>query len=251
ELTCADEDDPCRLPNAFLSDPPLQQVVSRSIQVGVRGALSAMRWHVGAFRTTNRDDIIFISADALTNEGYFDNVGRTRRQGIELNFAGSLLEEKLSWFANYTALAATFQNEFPVASANNPQSIDDEIAVEAGDRIPGVPKHLLKLGIDYSPAPRWSVGADLSHASSQCLRGDEANLTPPLDGYSILNLRASFAANAWLSVFAAMNNALDHDYETFGVFGEADEVLGDDYDDPRFLSPGAPRTVWIGVKLSL
>src|SRR6185503_349805 len=27
ELTCADEDDPCRLPNAFVADPPLEQVV--------------------------------------------------------------------------------------------------------------------------------------------------------------------------------------------------------------------------------
>jgi outer membrane receptor protein involved in Fe transport len=30
ELTCADPQDPCRLPNAFLSDPPLEQVVAKT-----------------------------------------------------------------------------------------------------------------------------------------------------------------------------------------------------------------------------
>ena len=34
------------------------------------------------------------------------------------------------------------------------------------------------------------------------------------------------------------------DASTFGLLGEADQVLGDNYEDPRFLSPGAPRAAW-------
>jgi hypothetical protein len=37
ELACADPDRPCRVPNAFIADPPLSQVVSRSVEVGLRG----------------------------------------------------------------------------------------------------------------------------------------------------------------------------------------------------------------------
>ena len=37
ELSCADPDDPCRLPNAFVADPPLNQVVARTLEGGVRG----------------------------------------------------------------------------------------------------------------------------------------------------------------------------------------------------------------------
>src|SRR5690606_28079543 len=44
ELTCADEDDPCRLPNAFLADPPLEQVVAKAFEAGVRGAWERGRW---------------------------------------------------------------------------------------------------------------------------------------------------------------------------------------------------------------
>jgi iron complex outermembrane receptor protein len=250
ELTCADEDDPCRLPNAFLSDPPLQQVVSRTVEAGARGDLSLAHWHLGAFRTVNRDDILFISAGALTNEGFFDNVGRTRRQGVELNLNGELAD-RLAWSASYTLLDATFQEDFSVASANHPAAVDDEIAVESGDRIPSVPRHLLKVALDYAVSPRWSIGADWNRASSQYPRGDEGNLSAPISGYSVLNLRTTFRVSEYVSVFALLDNALDSDYETFGVFGEADDVLGEDYEDTRFLSPAAPRAAWVGVRLAL
>jgi hypothetical protein len=54
-----------------------------------------------------------------------------------------------------------------------------------------------------------------------------------------------------LSLVLNVDNALDRAYETFGVFGEADEVLGDDFDNPLFLGPGAPRAAWLGVRLRL
>ena len=31
ELTCADPEAPCKLPNSFLSDPPLKKVVARTL----------------------------------------------------------------------------------------------------------------------------------------------------------------------------------------------------------------------------
>jgi len=36
ELGCADPDSPCHLPNAMASDPPLKQVVSRTLEAGAR-----------------------------------------------------------------------------------------------------------------------------------------------------------------------------------------------------------------------
>ncbi len=37
ELGCADPTQPCNLPNALVSDPPLKQVVTRTLEAGVRG----------------------------------------------------------------------------------------------------------------------------------------------------------------------------------------------------------------------
>ena len=74
ELACNDSvytraqafaDDPddvefeCRLPNAFLADPPLNDVVSKSFEAGVRGDVGVADYHLGFFHTTNHDDILF------------------------------------------------------------------------------------------------------------------------------------------------------------------------------------------------
>src|SRR5690606_9727125 len=52
ELTCADPEDPCALPNAFLSDPPLEQVTAKAIELGAGGTVAGLRWHAGLFRIT-------------------------------------------------------------------------------------------------------------------------------------------------------------------------------------------------------
>src|SRR6185436_17473491 len=50
EFACASEDAPCNLPNAFLADPPLEQVVAKSAEIGLRSAGNdGLRWHVGGF----------------------------------------------------------------------------------------------------------------------------------------------------------------------------------------------------------
>ena len=50
----------------------------------------------------------------------------------------------------------------------------------------------------------------------------------------------------------AGDNVLDEDYETFGTFGEVDEVdLAEvpGADNPRMLGPGRPRSFSVGLKV--
>ena len=250
ELTCADENDPCRLPNAFVADPPLEQVVAKTFEGGVRGEWDGGRWHAGVFRTTNDDDILFISAGALTNEGFFDNVGETRRDGFEANLLGSA-GERVTWSLDYTYLDATFREDFVVASANHPEAVGGEIAVTSGDRLPLIPEQLLKAGLRFAVTEALTFGVDVLASSGAYFRGDEGNLLEELDGYSVLNMRAEYRFNERASVFASIDNLLDEEYETFGLFGDADDVLGDEFDEPFFVGPGAPRAAWIGVRVEL
>jgi iron complex outermembrane recepter protein len=67
----------------------------------------------------------------------------------------------------------------------------------------------------------------------------------------VVNLRGQYRIARALTVFAKVNNVFDRRFETFGLLGEADEVLGDDFEDPRFVSPGAPRGVWLGIEIRL
>jgi outer membrane receptor protein involved in Fe transport len=249
ELTCADEDDPCRLPNAFLADPPLEQVVAKTFEAGVRGTRGEGRWHAGLFHTTNDDDILFISAGALTNQGFFDNVGETRRLGLELNLSGDA-GDKVAWSIDYTQLEATFRESFSVPSPNNPGAIDGEIAVEPGNHLPLIPERLLKAGLRFAPSARLTFGLDAIHASGAHFRGDEGNLAEKLDDYTLLNARLEYRLGEHASVFFNVDNLLDVEYATFGLFGEADEVLGANFGEPSFLSPGAPRAAWAGVRVA-
>ncbi len=248
ELSCADPEDPCRLPNAFVADPPLEQVVARTCEGGVRGRGRGVTWNAALFRTANRDDIVFISSGALTNTGHFANVGDTLRQGIELGASGAL-GDAVRFGAAYSYLRARFRTSLTLSSPNHPDEDDGEIAVEAGDTIPSVPAHNLKLNASGT-IRRATVGANLLVTSSQFLRGDEANLLPALEGAAVVNLTGSYAVTSRVRLFARVANLFDRKYSTFGLLGEAGDVLGDDYDDPRFLSPAAPRAAWAGVELS-
>ena len=87
ELGCADPARPCIIAAFLVSDPPLKQVVARTVEAGLRGTkelnIGTLGWKLGGFRTNNTDDILAIPSPVLQGFGYFQNVGSTRRQGIE------------------------------------------------------------------------------------------------------------------------------------------------------------------------
>ncbi|MFA9461082.1 TonB-dependent receptor [Thiohalorhabdus sp. Cl-TMA] len=247
ELTCADPDDPCRLPNGFQADPPLDQVVAKTWEAGFRGSAKAFQWSLGAFRTQAEDDIYFISAGPARNSGYFDNIGTTQRQGLEAAASGRA--GPVSWFLNYTYLEATFQEDFAVNSPDHPDAVNDEIQVEEGDRIPLNPEHIVKAGADWRITPTLAVGVDGIYNGEQYIRGDESNQLEPIDAFTVVNLRARYQVLEDLQLFARVDNVFDTEYETAGLLGEPDEVEGfDNFENPRFYTPGAPRGAWAGVE---
>jgi iron complex outermembrane recepter protein len=256
ELTCASPTAPCRLPNEFVADPPLRQVVARTFEAGVRGRLRRGRasadYAVAAFHTGNSDDILFISSGALTNEGYFTNVGNTLRQGIEARLHGRVRlgprGGRLEWSASYTYLDATFQTAFVSPSANHPLAVNGQIDVAAGAHLPSIPAQVGKASLTWMAPFGLGLTATLLGNSGQFYRGDEANLLPQIPGYLILNLRADYTFSRWISVFARVDNVFDTDYASFGVLGDATAVFPA-FSDPRFQGPGAPRAGWVGVDL--
>lgn len=236
----------CRLPNAFLADPPLEDVVTRSVEVGMRGSVDGMRYQLGLFRASNRDDILFQTTGRAT--GLFANVDETRRQGFELSLGGSA--RQLDWYASYSFIEATFEDDFQVLSPNHPNAdAEGELAVRAGDRMPGIPENIFKLGGDYALNDKFSVGAEALYNSNQVVRGDEGNDLEMIDGYTLVNLRARYRLADQLAVFARITNVFDEDYENFGLLGEdPGEILPQLTDKrPLFVGVGAPRAAWVGL----
>ncbi len=238
----------CRLPNAFLADPPLNEVVAESIEGGVRGVVAEIDYRVGYFHTVNNDDIIFQSTGR--NTGLFANVDETRRQGLELALAGAW--SGFEWFSAYSYIDATFESAFNVLSPNHPGAdANGELQVHEGNRIPGIPRHQFKLGGDYGFAFGLNVGFELLYNSDQVMRGDEANLLETVDGYALVNLRTSYRLTEQIEIFGRLTNLFDTDYENFGLVGEDPTDVIPTLTDatPYFLGAGAPRAGWVGVRV--
>ena len=256
ELTCADPEAPCRLPNAFLSDPPLKQAVAHTSELGFRFNKKHIETTLTLFRSTVYDDIYFISAGASRNTGYFSNIGNTLRTGLEMGFRYNL--KNWAIYSNYTWLNATFQEDFTINSAFHPEADDGEIEVKKGNQLPLIPNHLAKLGLEYRFAMlskktiQSTFGMQLLYNGSQVLRGDEANTLNKIKAYTVGNLylNCRFFSKTILSV--RLENIGNKRYETFGLLGQANALKGfEQFKNPFFLTPGEPLSFSIGIKFLL
>ncbi|MDP2403007.1 MAG: TonB-dependent receptor [Methylotenera sp.] len=100
ELGCSNPAAPCLLPSAMADDPPLNQVVAKTYEFGGRGLLTEnIRWNAGLYQAVNHDDIQFTAAGSVNGAGYYKNVGRTKRQGVDMGLAGDA--DKFKWSASY------------------------------------------------------------------------------------------------------------------------------------------------------
>ncbi|CAM3648350.1 TonB-dependent receptor [Polaromonas hydrogenivorans] len=280
ELGCANPDQPCKLPNAMAGDPPLRQVVTRTVEAGLRGtAAGSVQWNAGVFRATNHDDILFV-ADNQAGFGYFKNFGKTRRQGLELGLSGQV--GKLNLGAQYTLLDATYQSAETVngssnssndtASAGSP-GLNGAISIRPGDRIPLIPRQMLKLFADYEVSPAFTLNASMVAMSGALARGNENNGHRPdgtyylgsgrSAGYAVFNLGAGYRMTPRLQFTAQLDNVFDTQYSTaallsptgFDASGNfAARPLGGSAADgfpvrqSTFYAPGAPRRIWFGLR---
>ena len=270
ELGCANPAVPCKLPNAMAGDPPLEKVVAKTFEAGMRGNLTTdVKWSTAVYRTENHNDIQFIATNATNGMGYFDNVGKTRRQGLDTNLAGNA--GKFSWNAGYSYLKATYQSDITLVNALNSESVtvgaNDVISVSKGNRLANLPSHAFKMRLQYAMTPNWTIGSNVNTFSDVYVRGNENNAHQANDGldedhvqssgkvagYTVVNLDTRYKLNnsGW-QVFARANNIFDKKYATGGLFGENwigsnGEFSGED-EPSKLLMLGAPRAAWVGVR---
>ena len=284
ELGCADPNFPCSRPNALVSDPPLKQVVSRTIEFALRGNPHGhYRWTADYFHADNFDDLLYVAAQQ-TGYGNFMNFGKTRRQGVEAAFSTHV--RHLETGVDYTFLSATYQSSQTLnagSNSSNSNALSGEpgvtdggtIIITPGNNIPQVPQHLLKLYTDFR-LHKLSLDADFSLIGSSFVRGNENNLHRPdglyylgsgkSPGYGVINLGAHYKFNPHYEFFAQINNALNRHYYTVGQlastpYDNAGNFIArpfpiiaatGDYAvrSTTYLSPGAPLTVFGGLKVS-
>jgi outer membrane receptor protein involved in Fe transport len=260
ELSCASPQDSCSLANFMSGDPNLQQIITRTLQAGIRGTLagpdaSLISYTADGYVSNTNDDIEFQQSPFNPiGEGYFSNVGTVRRAGMD---AGLKLDaHNWSLYAAYSLIEATYQSRF-IESTNNPQAdADGNITIEPGDHLPAIPQHIFKFGGDVDATPRWKIGVSVVAQTCSFLYGDEANLTPPLGGYAVLDFMTSYQLTPRLQLFGGIDNVTDTKYYSYGTFsptgldGGVYVAQAPSYSNPRSYSLAAPIGGYAGVKFT-
>jgi outer membrane receptor protein involved in Fe transport len=288
ELGCADPANPCSLPNALQSDPPLQQVVTDTWEVGLRGKpemsfIPGLSWNAGVFQSTNHNDILFVSSVAL-GTGYFQNFAKTRRQGADASLDGRI--GRVTWGLDYTFLDATYQSDATLDGAANNTSdtalsgtpgLDGNIYVHPGNRIPLIPKQSGKAHAEYQATKRLAFDLSEVVVSSSYARGNENNaykadgvyyLGPGVSpGYAVTNFRAHYDLSRHFLVALQIDNLFNKEYYTaaqladtgFNAQGAVSVRPLPEYTTGpaagtypaqavTFFAPGAPRRAWAELK---
>jgi outer membrane receptor protein involved in Fe transport len=289
ELGCADPANPCSLPNALASDPPLQQVVNDTWEVGLRGKpelsfVHNLNWNVGAFRGENHNDILFVSS-VLLGTGYFQNFAKTLREGIDADIDGRI--GRVTWGLDYTFLSATYQStEVLDGSANDTSDsalsgspgIDGNIYVHPGNRIPLIPKSTGKAYAVIQAAKKLAFDVDEIVASSSYARGNENNayqadgvyyLGPGVSpGYAVTNIRAHYEITKHIQLGVEIDNLFDKHYYTaaqlantgftaqgavqaspFPAYTIGPNAGSTPAESATFFAPGAPRRAWVDLRV--
>jgi Outer membrane receptor proteins, mostly Fe transport len=274
ELGCSDPVNPCHIDNFLIADPPLKQVVSHTIEGGLRGEISGggasgeaapkmprkaapvadngwrLRWGVGLFRTENTDDIINVASAVVPNFGFFQNAGTTLRQGVEAKV--DLGWNRWTTYANYTFVDATYQS----AIQTNDPVTGSVVNVLPGSHIPVIPAHRFKAGAEYRITDAWKLGADLNVIGSQYLLRDDSNIYPKVPAYWVVNLHTSYQLTKNVEVFGLVQNLFNQRYYSAGTLfntgGFNNSTLGGNnlvtFNDPRSMLPGMPLAVYAGLK---
>ena len=274
EVGCSNPETGCLLPSAMADDPPLKQVVAKTYDFGTRGSLTdEVKWNASIYQAMNHQDIQFIRVDGSTSRGYYSNVGRTQRQGLDLGVSGQ--HDRFRWSSSYSYIRATFDSDFNLLSGSNSSAVDNVIEVKKGNRMPSIPEHQFKLRAQFDVTPKWSIGSNVVYFSDQYVMGNENNRhvantaacssseSDPLrendaacgsgkiKDYTVVNLDSQYNFGGGWKAFAKAVNIFDHDYYIAGRLAEtmfdASGAYGEEIKS-RGVIPGAPRAAWIGMR---
>jgi iron complex outermembrane receptor protein len=204
----------------------LKAARSRNAEAGLRTQFrEGLRAAVTAFRSDTRDEVV--SAVSSGGRNSFINADRTRRQGVELSME-TALGRSFEAFAAYTMTKATFQDYVTFAGVDL-----------SGNRIPGVPRHLLAGEVAWRGAGSGlSAALELRVASKVPV--NDAN-SAAAGSYEVANLRAGWTGTVagWkLDAFGRVENLFDTDYVGSVIVNEGNS---------RFYEPAPGRAFFIGL----
>jgi iron complex outermembrane receptor protein len=217
----------------------LQPSISYHYEVGVKAiVLDETLVEMAIFAIDTSDEIV-----VATNAGgrqSFQNAGDTQRRGAELSI-NSTLGRGLNAFVSATYLQAEFKDTFLVCGP--PPCTTPSVPVNAGNRIPAVPRYTIFGDLSWRHQQWWGFFAGLEARWQGDVPVNDIN-SEFADDYFVASARAGFEQRAgdWrFSEFARIDNILDEEYIGAVYVNDANS---------RFYAPAPERNYLFGVNVS-
>ena len=167
---------------------------------------------------------------ALQGFGYFQNVGSTRRQGIEAE--ASLKSNALQLYASYAFIDARFLDALQVGSNSPFADGDGNVQIVAGQPDPAHSRAIASRPDSTMPSPtRSRSAATRCMSSSQYFVGDDPTRRRSCR-LRRLQPAASYQINKNLQLYGKVDNLFDNRYATYGTFFDTAAL-------PNFANGGA------------
>lgn len=187
----------------FFANPNLKAETSTGYDAGFEQAVLDRRAQFGATYFHNDIDNLITINDAGTS---YENIGKATTYGVE-SFVAYQPRANLKFRADYTLTIA-----------------DDDILHQELIRRP---KNKASLNATWQPTPAWSLSATLLYVGPWIDTNRDGESGIPADGYTLVNLAASYDLGHGVTAFARIDNLLDRHYQDplgfqrpgLGVFG--------------------------------
>jgi len=201
---------------------------STNYEVGVKQQTASYRFELALFHIDVEDELTPFELPAQPGRTFFENAGSSTRDGLELSYARQLAAQ-VGFAMAYTWSDFVF-DRFTDENGNN---FD-------GNRIPGIPKELLYLELNWFGDGGYYASLDMTYTGE--FYADNAN-QDQVDSSRVANLRVGhngFYDDWEISSFLGVNNLFDEAYNSnvrINAFGG------------RYFEPAPERNAFIGVTI--
>jgi iron complex outermembrane receptor protein len=216
----------------------LQAAHTGNAEIGVRWRRAEKLYaRLSVFRSETRDEIAVESSAG--GRSTYHNVGRTRRQGVEVEIDAAL-SRRWRLQTSYSLLDAGYRDSFQTCTSTVCPPGSGPI-VPAGKRIPGTPRSTLWAALRFGGERGFSAALESSYLARVPVNDFNTAYAP---GYGLLGASAGYQwqpADWRLRVFARVENLLDRRY--VGAV-----TINDNFG--RYYLPGAGRNAYLGFSLT-
>jgi len=217
--------------NSAANTVDLAPVKVDSYELGVRGQMGTrVNYQLSAYDMTIRDDILTFVSAINTREA--SNAGRTRHRGVEAS-VGTYITPSLRVDGSYSDAIQRYITWTPQAPTPTTAGVS-----YSGNLIEDAPRDLASVLVSWQ-APVLDggrVALEWSHTGGYAT--DPAN-THRYGGYELFNLLVNARVSGRTELFGRVSNLANRTY--------AELVTYDQFQKTQ-LTPGGPRSVYLGVK---